>query len=47
MMLIVSTQRKLKRIQLEDPLVKFAQGDRRLLLVNKKKGCVELNLDTE
>ena len=46
-MLIVSSQRKLKRIQLEDPLVKFNYGDHRLLLVNKKKGCVELNLDTE
>ena len=47
MMIIVSSYRKLKRIQLENPLVKFNHGDHKLLLTQKNQGCVELNLDTE
>ena len=47
MMLIVSSHRKLKRVPLEEALVRFDHGERRILLRKKTKGCVEFNTETE
>ena len=40
MMLIVSSHRKLKKIPLDEALVRFSQGDRRVLLRKVGNGCV-------